>query len=487
MSELLEDGMPYTVHIHDIDDDSLLQVFSHYRQQDGDNWHLRHTWRRLAHVCQKWRYLVYHSSSFLDMCLLLTNKSPSMNTLNHLPPLPLVIDFSYISGLETWTLARKYGDNIRLGLQQNGRVRRVALRASSSSLRMLLEQMNKPFPRLEDLSLSFTIAEETNVTSVVLPESLQVPFLNRLSLHGIGLPNLSSMISLSTLSLTRIQASCYFAPGHLVTQLQGLLCLEELSIGFAIPIPLPSSERELLPAPIPPVTLPALRRLTFRGVSVYLDNLVAQINTPFLDQLSLSLLFELVFTAVNLTEFIHRTKGFRCLGSRVHFSKKSTSIDYYEHRDIGKFSLHVNVNCQPLDWQIDSATQVCSALGNVLSTVEELVLDFNVDGMPLDWENILDSVLWHELLLPFIKVKKLCIGSLLTLELSRALESVAGGLVLELLPDLQELEIQGEIDHAKKSFSGFVETRQSVDRPVHFLAPRMVDQQAWSRVRALPP
>ena len=47
---------------------------------------------------------------------------------------------------------------------------------------------------------------------------------------------------------------------------------EDLSIGFATPIP-PSSEDELLPAPITPVTLPTLRRLTFRGEDVYLNNL----------------------------------------------------------------------------------------------------------------------------------------------------------------------------------------------------------------------
>ena len=257
----------------------------------------------------------------------------------------------------------------------------------------------------------------------------------------------------------------------MVTQLQGLPHLEELSIGFAIPIPLPSSEGELLPAPIPPVTLPTLRRLTFRGVDVYLDNLVAQINTPLLERLSLTLLFDLAFTLVNLTEFIHRTEGFGCLVAQVIFNKDGASIDagYYEQQGIGKLSLHVN--CEPLDWQIDSATQVCSALGNVLSAVEELTLDLDVDGMPSDWENTLDSMLWHELLLPFIGVKKLHIGSSLTLELSQALESVAGGLVLELLPELQELEVQLEIDDAKKAFSAFVETRESVGRPVHLLVP----------------
>ena len=368
-------------------------------------------------------------------------------------------------------MARKDENNIHLGLQQHGLVHRVVLRAPSSNLYLWLERMNDLFPRLEDLSLFSTTTEETNLT---LPETLQAPDLRRLSLHGVGLPKglplLSSAIALSTLSLTHLGASCYFPPGHLVTRLQGLPYLEELSIGFAIPIPLPSSEQKLLPPPTSAVTLPTLRRLTFLGVDVYLDNLIAQINAPRLEQLSLTLHFDLTFTLVKLTELIHRAEGFGYLVTRVIFNQDGASIFAgYNEQGVGKFNFHVHVNCEPLDWQIDSATQVCSALGDVLSTVEELTLDLDVDGLPLDWDNALDSILWHELLLSFIGVKKLYIGFSLTLELSQALESAAGG--LELLPALQELEVQLEIDHAKKVFSGFVETRESVGRPVHLLVP----------------
>ena len=455
-------------YIHNLDDDSLLQVFSYCRLEEEDNWNLRLKWRKLAHVCQRWRYLVFDSSSILDMCLRLTNKSPSIHTLCHLPSLPLVIDYS-----DKTRMARKDENNIHLGLQRHGRVCRVALQAPSSSLRILLKPMNKPFPRLGDLSLLSTTTEEL---SPVLPETLRAPFLQSLALHGIGLPKglslLSSMIALSTLSLTHIPDSCYFPPGHLVTQLQGLYCLEELSIGFAIPIPLPSNEGQLLLAPIPPVTLPALRRLTFRGVGIYLDNLAAQINTPLLEQLSLTLFFELAFALVNLTEFIHRTERFRCLVSRVIFNKQGASIyaGHYKQRAIGKSSLYVNVNCETLDWQIDSAAQVCHALGNVLSAVEELSLDLDVDVMPSFWEITLDSTVWHELLLPFTGVKKLYISFSLTLELSQALESVPGELVLELLPELRGLEVELEIDYAKKVFSAFVEIRESAGRPVHLWA-----------------
>ena len=314
-----------------------------------------------------------------------------------------------------------------------------------------------------------TSTEETNL---VLPETFQAPDLRHLSLQGVGLPRglplLFSATALSTLFLTDIQAFCYFPPGHLVTQVQGLPRLEELSIGFAIPIPLPNAERELLSPLVPPVTLPNLRRLTFRGVGVYLNNLIAQINTPLLEILNLILLFELTFTLVNLTAFFHRTEGFRCLVSRVIFNKDGVSIDagYYEQQ--GTRKLNLRVNCEPLDWQIDSATQVCSALGEVLSTVEELTLNLDTYGMPSDWEGTLDSIMWHELLLQFIRVKKLHVGSSLTLELSRALQSGAGGLFL---PELQELEVSLKIDHATTVLTIFLETRESEGRPVHLLVP----------------
>ena len=371
-------------------------------------------------------------------------------------------------------MAQKDEDNIQLGLRQHSqRVRQVALRAPSSSFHAWIEPMNKLFPRLEDLSLLCTTTEDL---SLVLPEKFQAPGLRHLTLHGVGFPKgfplLSSTIALSTLSLTHIGAPCYLPPGHLVTQLQGLPHLEELIFSFAaFAIPIPSSEEEPLHAPIPPVTLPTLRRLTFWGVGAYLDNLVAQINTPLLEQLTLTLFFELEITLVNITKFIQRTERLGCLVSRVILNKDGASIyaDHHKQQGIGKLSLHVN--CEPLYWKIGSVMLVCSALGDVLSVVEELTLDLDEDGMLLEWENTLDKTLWYELLLPLVSVKKLHIGSSLALKLARVLpvlESEAGGLVL---PELQELEVSFEIDFAQHVFSPFIKIREFHGYPVHLLAP----------------
>jgi hypothetical protein len=206
-------------------------------------------------------------------------------------------------------------------------------------------------------------------------------------------------------------------------------------------------------------------------VSVYLDNLVAQINTPILKQLNLTLFSELDFTLVNLTKFIRRwqsAEAFGCLVARVIFNKDGASVHTgYEQQGTGKISLHVN--CDPLNRRIDSATQVCSALGDVVSAVEELTLDHYMDGIPSPWSP-LNSMGWHELLLPFVGVKKLHIGYSLTLQLSQALESVSGGLVLGLLPGLQELEVPlRTTERAANAFSVFMTTRESVGRPVRLV------------------
>jgi len=451
--------------------DSLLNIFHHYRLQDVDSWNLRLAWCKLAHVCRKWRYLIYDSSSLLDMYLLLKNGSPTLGSLAHLPPLPLVIDYCNMTTI--WVRQDKL--SILTGLQQRARVRRIFLQIPSPHLNICLEAMGDLYPVLEDLSLISTTEEET---SLVLPSTFSARNLRNLVLQGVGFPTemplFTYLTTLVTLTLTRIPARYYFHPGHLVTQLQGLLHLEELSIGFAVPIPLPSTEGELLPAPMPQVTLPTLKRLMFRGVAVYLENLVAQINAPLLEQLTVTLFFELAFTLVALTQFIHITGGLRFLSAKVLFKREGVSIVVNNgESSLGSGGLTIDVNCEHLDWQIDAVTQCCRALEQVLPAVEELTLDLDEDGTPSDWGDSLDSMLWRGLLLPFSGVKRLQIGPSLTFEISDALTSDAAEFDLNLLPELQKLEIQFKVDDANRAFSTFIETREHEGRPVELLVLRL--------------
>jgi hypothetical protein len=115
--------------------------------------------------------------------------------------------------------------------------------------------MEESFLTLERLYLSFT---DDEISDLIVPKTFLAPNLRHLTLNGIGLPKrlrlLSSTISLVTLVLTNIRG--YFRPRLLVARLQLLPQLEELSIGFSIPIPRPSTEAELLGKQGTPVTLP---------------------------------------------------------------------------------------------------------------------------------------------------------------------------------------------------------------------------------------
>jgi len=480
ISEQPQYSVAYRAHIHMLNYDSLLGIFNHYRMQDADSWNIRLKWLMLAHVCRRWRYLIYDSSSLLDLCLFF-NGSFSIDLLAHLPPLPLII--RYLN--ETTTRVRKYEESILPGLQQHGRLRSVALQAPSPGLCILLRTMDEYFPMLENLSLLSTTGEEANI---VLPSTFRAPNLRHLALHGVGLPSglslFTSTTTLITLTLTCIPAPYYFHPGQLVTQLQGLLRLEELSIGFAVPIPLPSTEGELLPPPMPQVTLPTLQRLMFRGVAVYLENLVAQINAPLLEQLIVTLFFEISFTLASLTQFIHTTGGLACISAKVLFKRECVSIFTNNGESLSSRSLTISVNCEHLDWQIDAVTQCCRALEQVLSAVEELTLDLDEDGMPSDWDDSVDSTLWHGLLLPFSGVKRLQIAPSLTCGLSDALKPDAAVLDLDLLPELQQLEVQLEVNDANKAFATFIETRELGGRPVELLVPRSLGKsQTGAHVR----
>ena len=403
------------------------------------------------------------------MHLHLTNGDPITDMLANLPPMPLVINHENRSA----TTTDEEEGGILLALQQYDRTHRIVLQAPSQSLQKLLVPMDKPFARLESLSLSSTTEEDTSLT---LPNTFLAPNLRHLIMLGLGFPTgmplLASTVALVTLTLTNIQPSGCFPPDCLVTHLQFLPQLEELSIGFSTPLPRPSGERELWRVSITQVTIPALKHLIFQGVGAYLESLVARISAPLLDRLSITLFNQLAYSLPHLSHFTTSTQGLRSPVGKVAFSKDAVSIIIGHCDQPGDRNFNLKINCKEFDWQIDSAAQVCGVLMPVLSIVEELTLSIDKHRMPSEWQSdAVDSIVWHELLLPFVGVRKLHVdGSTLALELFSALEADDAGLVPELLLELVEIEVDLEDKHTNNSFAGFVEARQLAGRPVYLRA-----------------
>ncbi|KAI9434974.1 hypothetical protein H4582DRAFT_2100711 [Lactarius indigo] len=454
-----------------LNDDVLLCIFNYYRLDKKDAWNVRLGWCKLAHVCQRWRYLIYESAYHLGLHILCTNGTPTVDTLGHLPPFPIFVSYEH-TDVTIWK-----GDELGIyhALRLRGRVRRIDLRLPPSILHRSLMLMDGGyFPRLEHLSLSVAFNQ---ITTLMLPKIFLAPNLRHLVLSGVTLPKglrfLSSTVSLVTLVLRDIRASGYLFPRLLVSRLHSLPQLEELSIGFSVPIPRPNAEVELLSYRGTPLTLPKLKTLGFQGVSAYLECLVAQIRAPLLERLDIALFTQISFTLPLLSHFVINER-IKLESARVHFGRDAVSI-IMDHRHVterndellydGNFRLRVM--CKQLDWQIDCAGQVCSALISALSGVEDLALDFHGQTMPSEWQNGgIEGSTWHELLRPFIGVTRLHIYETLSNELSRALQVDETGLDPGFLPSLRELTSFFEGARPHGLFDSFIQARRVAGRPV---------------------
>jgi hypothetical protein len=396
-----------------------------------------------------------------------TNGSPIVDTLDHFPPLPLFLNYITRRERHSRSILTKQDElGIYHALRLHDRVRHLYLCLPPSVLHKVLVLMDQHFPMLEYLSLSF---EAKNTITLTLPKAFLAPNLRHLALTSITpqrrLHVLTSTVSLVRLELGNIQTSSYFRPRVLVARLSSLPQLEILYIEFSVPIPRPSTERELIGEPGAPVTLPSLTNLRFKGVSAYLESLVAQIQAPRLVRLDITLFNQIAFALPYLSHLISTMEAFKLSDAAVNFGHKEFSVTMAPHDsawfDVGPFFLRVM--CEQLDWQIDCAAQICNALIPALSSVERFTLHCYFTDTPKEWKDgEIDSTMWHELLRSFAALKDLHIYHGLLAELSLALQLDEAWSDPEYLPNLRSITARDN------QFSSFIDIRQVLGRPVQF-------------------
>ena len=210
---------PHSPLIHTLDNDSLLEVFSLYRPLildeseadnnqflDGGEWSRERWWFTLAHVCRRWRHLVFESASHLRLSLVCARGTPVADMLAHSPPLPLIID--HLDQHNDITEADEEG--ITLALQYRDRVRRIRLMKSVPVIQKLITALDGEFPILEYLSIIHQRYRRPSIEHNVrlnLPETFRAPHLRHLVLMSF---NHSNRISVT---------SDYGEPRHSVAQL----------------------------------------------------------------------------------------------------------------------------------------------------------------------------------------------------------------------------------------------------------------------------
>jgi hypothetical protein len=313
------------------------------------------------------------------------------------------------------------------------------------------------------------MSESENKASPV-PDSIlggSAPSLEKLRLDRISFPGLPKLLLSAThlvqLELYYIPHSGYISPEVMVTCLSVLTRLEYFAVEFESPQSRPDRRR---PPPPTRTLLPILRSLSFRGVSEYLEDLVARINVPLLDVLDITFFHQLIFDTPQLNQFISRTPNFSAhYEADVHFSNEHVSLRLHTFEDL---MLSLEILCGRSDWQLSSLAQVCSSSfpQAFIPAADRLcIVDDLEDMSELGWQDDIESSQWLELLQPFTGVKVFQIPWDFVPRIAPALQELVEERVTEVLPSLETLFL--EKPHPWGSaLEQFVAARQLAGHPI---------------------
>jgi hypothetical protein len=367
-----------------------------------------------------------------------------MDMINHSPPFPLILDYGPHL-LKKWTPADE--DGVLFALHHLSRTHEIMLSAPQSTLTEIIDAMLDTAPMLRRLIL------HTESTEFVLPKRLldgNVPQLRHLELHGVSLatlhPLLPSATSLVSLILERVPNSVYFSPESLIAHIRTMPYLQTLSIGFLAAAPRPGLGNQRF---VPPgqtsqahVELPALRQLVYRGVSTYLESLLARIRTPVIQDIDVTLFNQLTLRIPRICTFISDLEPFRPTTARIDFAQTSAHILLFvpsmalqpSESQSQSPDISLSVSCARLDFQVSAMAQICSSLSSTgpisgpglahVLPIEELMLGFHQSGLSEEWrggEDVVDPSLWRMLLTPFRQTRTLRVHVALAVDLEHAL------------------------------------------------------------------
>jgi hypothetical protein len=468
--------------IHILDNDSLLDIFSHCRPVildksevdllqilGGGKWNRERWWYRLVQVCRRWRYLVLDSAFYLRLSLVCARGTPVADMLANSPPLPLIVD--HLNEYHDITAEDEKG--ITLALQHRARVRRIRLMNPIAILEKLIIALDGEFPILEHLIIFqqryFTPTVENN-TDLKFPETFRAPHLRHLLLENFAIliesPLLTTMGNLVTLLLDQIQPSAYFHLNALLQRLSLIPQLEILGITFTTYYPSGDVEKQLLSTPIVTrVALPNLRWLGFRGACAYLEALLPWVTVPLLEKFQVYLFNELTYSIPHLQQFMNKAGKLRVKTATLKFNNGYLNVQTFPHKGELMFALDMELCGGHLDWQVASSAQVIHTLRAVFSVVEDLSLEYYRYSTSSEWNNEAEHTSWRELLMSFGNVKSLRVNCELMEQLSRALQPAEGESPTELLPELHEISYSAR-GALRSAFASFIDARQKEGRSI---------------------
>ena len=452
------------ISIDTLPDDALLVIFDHYTFEFrirglGGNQEHEKAWQLLVQVCRRWRSTVFESPRRLDLRLSCSGRTRARDRLDIWPTLLLLIQVNFYCSIRSM-------DNIIAVLERTDSVYYIDFfSVESSDMEIILVAMQQPFPELTYLRL-WSIDE----TVQVVPDSFlggSAPRLERLWLHFIPFPGLPKLLSSTThlrsLYLGNIPHSGYFSPDAMVAALSTLTSLNSLTLEFQSPrsFPDPASRR---PPPSRRFVLPSFTYFYFKGVSEYLEDLVACIDAPYLNILHIAFFNNIEFHTPQLMQFICRTPKSKALEKAYIFVTKRVAIVSFSSRMRRCGYLRVEIFCTGLDRQFLSLKQVCTSCLPPLSILEDLYFE---GDSHLQSDSIQNSQ-WLELFRLFMAVKNLYLSENFASRIAPALQELVEARATDVLPTLQNIFLKGleSSGSAQESIGQFVAARQVANHPI---------------------
>ena len=397
-------------------------------------------WKSLVHVCRRWRSIIFASPRRLCLVLQCDAKTRVRKLLDTWPPLPIIIRYSHLD-------AGEEGEgNIIAALGLRDRITGISFEKiqSSEGLARFTAKMRKPFPALTQLHIA---CDEYYFGPAVVPKTFfcgSAPQLRSFTSHNMAYLELPKLVlssaRLVTLSLRALPTDThYISPEMMVTYLAAIPTLEEFSVGFRW------QSLESRPDPIDPprqtrVVLPALNHLRFQGASKYLEDFVALLDTPVLNNLSIVFFIHNIFHVGHLCEFIDRAETFKPLEQAfIELRCRTFSITLRSPN-----RLFLEIRCNTTKWGVSLLAQLCNDLSPHLSRVGRL----EIRGVPPAAQASLgdaESAQWVKLFHPFTAVQSLYASKLMAPLVAPVLQepTLSEECLTDALPALRDLVLEG--------------------------------------------
>jgi F-box-like len=420
-------------------------------------------WHRLVHVCQRWRSVVFGSPNFLDLRLD-CGPTTRVELIGIWPPFPIVM-----RTWDLWPMPKDY--DFDGALVHPNRVCQIYLcYLTRLQLQRLVSAMQVQFPALTHLMLGLV---DDGYPAPELPDGFlggSAPRLKSLELFAIGFPALPKLLLSATglvhLTLRYTPLSRYVLPESIITGLAVLANLKSLIIVF-FPVPSPPEpETRRLPPPTR-IVLPALTRFEFQGLSEYVEDLVARIDTPLLDSIDISIFHQLTFDIPQLTQLMRRTTRFQALDEthvdfffNVNFNHCVAQIETQLSTKTLDDKSTLTILYRESDGLLLSLAQVFTSFIPSIYMVEHLYLY----GRP-QWQDDAEGIQWLEFFRPFTAVKNLHILQYFARFFALALQDLVRDRAADVLPALESILLE-DADPVSEAIGPFVAARQLSGHPV---------------------